>query len=135
MPSAFEIRLEEGSRRPREHSLSTHWLDFFTPWCGVEEGIEALRSHLQAKHVPREYGLKKSTRFAVVDVGKLHREATYLTPIPTSAECRHTPRFYGDSHSSVIPTPAVADWPTDDDAYRYALSKLLADCAEPKVYS
>jgi hypothetical protein len=133
-PSAFLVRLDKETKRPKEHELSTHWLDFFTPWLGVEQAIKALRLHLSARHVEDEYTLKSNTRFVVVDVGKLHREAEYLEPVPTLATCRHTPRFWGDSHSSVFPCPAVSEWPENDDAYRHALAKLLADCSEPTTY-
>ena len=134
-PSAFLVRLDNDTKRPKEHELSTHWLDFFTPWHGVEHAIKALRLHVGARHADDEYTLKPNTRFVVVDVGKLHREAEYLTPTPTVATCKHTPRFYGDSHSSVFPKPAVSEWPANDDAYRHALAKLLADCSEPKVHT
>lgn len=100
----------------------------------MEKAIETLHLHLSAKHLKEEYTVRPNTRFLVVDIGKLHREAEYLTPIPTVATCKHTPRFLGDSHSSVFPKPAVSEWPEDDDAYRHALAKLLADCSEPRVY-
>lgn len=128
------VRVDRETNVPREHELSTHWLDFFSPWQGVEQAIKGLRQHINARHVNDEYTLKPNTRFVVVDVGKLHSEAKYLTPIPTVARSKHTPRFLGDSHSSVIPRPAVSEWPADDDAYRHALAKLLADCSEQTVY-
>jgi hypothetical protein len=90
---------------------------------------------VSARHVDDEYNLKRTTRFLVVDVGKLHREAEYLKPTPTLAICKHTPRFFGDSHSSVCPIPTVSEWPENDEAYRHALAKLLADCSEPTIYS
>lgn len=129
------VRFDNNTNRPKENELSTHWLNFFTPWHGVEQTIQSLRLHLNARHVENEYALKANTRFVVVDIEKLHSEAEYLTPVPTVAICKHTPRFYGDSHSSVFPSPAVSEWPDNDEAYRHALAKLMADCSEPTVYS
>lgn len=87
------------------------------------------------KFVRDELTLSKSHRFVVVDVGKVHQEVGLLAPVRTTATCKHTPRFRGDSHSSVLPRPAVETWPEDDDAYNFALTKVLSDCSEPRVYT
>lgn len=117
--------------------MSVHWLDFFTPSKSLGERVAALRALIMAKHANPEVTFQKNTQIVVVDIGKLHSESRAVEGIDgakTAATAYHQPRFCGDSHSAIYPSPGVREWPKDNDAYHFALQKLLADCSESPVY-
>lgn len=134
-PEAFELRVDHTTGE-FEPEVSVHWLNFFTPHTELRERLAALCTLIEARYVDDEVKLdRKRSRFVVVDVGKLQREVQHVDEVNASARSYHTPRFCGDSHSSIFPRPAVDKWPKDRDAYHFALKKLLADCCEPAVHT
>lgn len=131
-PASFDLRVHNGRR---EGEVSVHWLNFFAPLSDRHEQVKAVCSLVRARHTKTELTLNpRQHRVVVLDVGRLLVEGPRLAGPVRVAAVRHTPRFRGDSHSSVLPLPGVGDWPVEDEAYHFAFCKLLADCCEPGVY-
>lgn len=119
-----------------EVDLSVHWLDFFREAQGIAAQLECLQHLIRARHVADELTLDaKRSRFVTLQVNAVHAIDRLMPGGRLTLRCEHAPRFEGDSHSGIFPTPEVRDWPAEDEgAFLFAVQTSLAACADLQVH-
>lgn len=119
--AAFELRYGE---QGHEASVSVNWLEFLHPEpAEYSAKLATLRTWLLARP-PGDVKPTKLGALAVVPVAAIQGKA--LTDAQGIMDCCHSPRFDGDPHASVTPSPGVETWPLQSDAPgRLAVQQLL----------